>query len=156
MMQRFFVGYSTDVAQHRFYSNGDTVGYGLGYKFRNLFNTGLTVNPSRTQGLYQNDDGTIEMTGVYIGTVVDYWTVGRDSLYSYTYKSNDTYNVAMSVFLVSDGGTTLSSINDPSLNINNPNAPINQVDVPVAGFFGGAMLLSLMSFRRKIRKSHKR
>jgi len=42
----------------------------------------------------------------------------------------------MGVLLVSDGGVTLSSINDPSLNIQNPQAPINQVSAPLLGGFG--------------------
>lgn len=37
------------------------------------------------------------------------------------------------VYLVNDGGVTLSSINDPQLNINNPNAPVNNQPEPEGG-----------------------
>lgn len=65
-----------------------------------------------------------------------------------------------SVFLVSDGGTTLSSLLDPNLNAQNPNAPINrppEVEEPqqpadVSGPAVGWFALSLMGaafLRRK-------
>lgn len=51
--------------------------------------------------------------------------------YSYSGFFNDQDYTG--VFLVSDGGYTLSSINDPSINQMNPNAPVNQAsNVPVA------------------------
>ena len=49
-------------------------------------------------------------------------------------------------FLVSDGGTTLSSINNPALNGNNPNAPVNNqpvTDVPAP--FGVAMFVAFLA-----------
>lgn len=60
------------------------------------------------------------------------------------------------MFLVSDGGTRLSSFNNPMLNINNPKAPVNQVpdalaDVPVQAGFG--LLGLLMAFGGRRRKS---
>lgn len=48
------------------------------------------------------------------------------------------------MLLVSDGGTTLSSINNPSLNINNANDPINSVPLPATTLlfaFGAAGFL---------------
>lgn len=59
------------------------------------------------------------------------------------------------VWLVSDGGTTISSINNPALNINNPNAPVNQVpdspvDVPVHTWFGLGLLLTILLRRKKL------
>lgn len=54
------------------------------------------------------------------------------------------------VYLVSDGGTTMSSINDPSLNINNPNAPINTADVSAPlGLAGAGLLMLMLGARRK-------
>lgn len=54
------------------------------------------------------------------------------------------------VYLVSDGGLTLSSINNPEININNPKSPINQVsDVSAhAGLGILGMFLMCLGFRR--------
>ncbi len=57
--------------------------------------------------------------------------------------SNEKYGV----FLVSDGGATLASLNEPSINNNNPNAP---ADVPVTFALGGLALLGF-GLRRKIK-----
>lgn len=60
---------------------------------------------------------------------------------------------AGSFFLVSDGGTTLSSINNPMLNIKNPQAPINQgpADVSVHASLGVlGLLLIAFGFRRRV------
>tara|TARA_Y100000310_G_C20685687_1_gene818802 strand:- start:2899 stop:3654 length:756 start_codon:yes stop_codon:yes gene_type:complete len=63
-----------------------------------------------------------------------------------TYEQDDpngTYaNSSYGYFLVSDGGVTLDSINNPELNENNPNSPYN-VPVPVWGVacFGALLLL---------------
>jgi len=54
------------------------------------------------------------------------------------------------VFLVSDGGTTLSSINDPTLNANNPNAPVNTVSTP---FTLGALLMVMGGIAGRRRKA---
>lgn len=80
-----------------------------------------------------------------------------DSKNYHTGSGLDYKNVHDGVYLVSDGGTTLSSISNPNLNINNPNAPVNQVpdapaDVPVnAGF--GLLGLALMALGLRRRKS---
>lgn len=52
------------------------------------------------------------------------------------------------VFLVSDGGTTLSSQLDPTLNSNNANAPINSVSTPLSAL-GALLMLGLGLNRRK-------
>jgi uncharacterized protein (TIGR03382 family) len=57
----------------------------------------------------------------------------------------DFTHFAMSVFLVSDGGTTLSSQLDPSLNAN------NATNVPVTSMLGGLVLL-MLGARRKVQK----
>lgn len=63
-----------------------------------------------------------------------------------TSSTNEYY----STFLVSDGGITLSSINDPMLNINNPNAPINTADVSAPlGLAGAGLLMIMLGGRRK-------
>jgi hypothetical protein len=56
--------------------------------------------------------------------------------------SNLAYkNASYGVFIVSDGGTTLSSINDPSLNAMNDNAPVNNVPLPATAALLGLGLL---------------
>ena len=65
------------------------------------------------------------------------------SVDSNNWDASSTY---YGVDLISDGGTTLSSKLDPTLNINNPDAPIN--NVPVAYLLSGLGLFFL-SLRRK-------
>jgi hypothetical protein len=55
----------------------------------------------------------------------------------------------LGTWLVSDGGTTLSSIQDPSLNSNNANAPVNEVPA------GGLSLLTLAAFGLLLRRKAK-
>jgi hypothetical protein len=52
------------------------------------------------------------------------------------------------VYLVSDGGTTLSSISNPDINALNPQAPVN--NVPVTSMLGGLILL-VLGARRKLK-----
>lgn len=101
--------------------------------------------------------------GVYLdgSTVLGAGAYHRDSWGSHNAQAwvNDvtSYNVNSyidggGVFLVSDGGTTLSSINNPSLNANNPNSPVNNqpaTDVPAP--WGTAMFATLLAvaIRRK-------
>lgn len=74
-----------------------------------------------------------------------YWNdVSSESLYNST-------SIYTGMYLVSDGGTTLSSINDPMQNVKNPNAPINNmpdptpdpsdVPAPLLGAFAAMLLL---------------
>jgi hypothetical protein len=83
---------------------------------------------------------------------------GRDRIiYNYILPNTSYSHNAYGVFLVSDGGVSLSSKLDPSININNPNSPAAQtpdepdvtppVDVPApAGF---ALLAGLMMMLRR-------
>lgn len=52
------------------------------------------------------------------------------------------------IWLVSDGGTTQSSIINPSLNINNPQAPVN-VSAPLGLGVLGAVMMLFAGFSRK-------
>ena len=62
----------------------------------------------------------------------------------------DVFRVYEGVYLVSDGGTTLSSLNDPMLNANNPNSPANQQPVPVnAPVSLLALALIALGFRKQ-------
>lgn len=117
--------------------------YSLSYPQAVTFNTFL----GGEIGLYTNDAGGATFAGV------------RDAG-KYVYLNRSTYNTGVSVsyyssqagvYLVSDGGTTLSSINNPSLNANNPNAPVASVPVPVPASVGllGLGLLGFAAARKK-------
>jgi hypothetical protein len=56
--------------------------------------------------------------------------------------------ITYGVYLVSDGGTTLSLINDPSLNANNANAPAS-VPLPATAALLGLGLLGFGARRNK-------
>jgi hypothetical protein len=60
-----------------------------------------------------------------------------------------TKNSYVGVYLVSDGGTTLSSISDPSLNGNNINAP-SSVPLPATALLFGLGLTGLMRKKLKV------
>lgn len=124
--------------------------YSLGYDaFLNNF--GLTYSSDVSYGTYVGLNGVTVFAGGAGGRA--HGRVYTD----YVYGNNVSAGVEYAgVFLVSDGGTTLSSINNPSLNINNPNAPVNQVpdvpaDVPVHTGFG-LFGLALMAFGLRRRK----
>ena len=53
-------------------------------------------------------------------------------------------------WLVSDGGVSLSSINNPEININNPDASINDVSAPV---YFGAFTFAMLGFAGFSRRS---
>ena len=69
---------------------------------------------------------------------------------NWEHENDIALDSGIGVFLVSDGGVTLSSINNPSLNANNANAPINTVPVMAGGL--GLLLGGLLLGRRKIAK----
>jgi hypothetical protein len=118
----------------------------FGITYANTDNPDHTVNYS--YGTHINDNiqggeaeyitsGTAYFTETEYGSAND----DHDHIASYARPHNG-------VFLVSDGGTTLSSINDPSLNANNANAPAAPVPLPATlGLLGLAM--AGLSFRRK-------
>lgn len=99
-----------------------------------------------------------------------YITIGRSHSTGYTtlqfnnnYFTQASVHSGLAMFLVSDGGTTLTSITNPNLNIMNPAAPVNQtspespaptdVSAPVGlASFGFAMLMLGASARRKAAK----
>lgn len=63
---------------------------------------------------------------------------------------NDTGGGTSGVFLVSDGGVSIESINNPMLNANNANSPYNATSVPLPAT-GALLALALSGFavRRK-------
>lgn len=94
-------------------------------------------------GFYIGDSGSILLSGNQNKTNFSSGIVYDDMVFG-------TAGSIYSVFLVSDGGASLSSINNPSLNANNASAPINQASVllpATIGLLGLAM--AGLSFRRK-------
>lgn len=101
---------------------------------------GETSNDStpRSYGLYYRDNGAVRMTGVK-GTNTAYLN------YSHSIYSSSLEHALYGVWLVNDGGVTLSSINNPEMNAANSAAPINQVPV----FAGGALMVAGFFMRRR-------
>lgn len=137
-------------------------GVGLGYNKASkdfMFYLGEVVNRYsasgdyryRTNGLYQSNDQALRVFTVHSvtkGNSDGYGGLINDQVVGDIYVNYSTYGV----FLVSDGGVTLSSINNPDLNINNINAPVNKASVPLPGTM---LLLSLglLGFSRKKTKA---
>ena len=108
---------------------------------------GGSVNRAYSKGLYINEDGDTVLSG----TVRERRGATMTNMYFYDGLENASYTTSYSdsttgVFLVSDGGLTLSSINDPSINASNPNSPFN-VNAPLGVACLG--LFSLIAVRRK-------
>lgn len=111
-----------------------------------------------TYGLYEKN-GSTYFFGAHTPTPDPGPTAYTTTYFDYFYDSNLNWKrVYEGVFLVNDGGVTLSSINDPSININNPNAPINttppvttptDVSAPWAPISVGLSMIGLFAFRRK-------
>ena len=120
--------------------------------FAAMFSNGIR-NITHHFGMYVADDGVVRMAGSYLNENGGYTAAfGMNFYITQTMDSTQPKWYATNthgVFLVSDGGVTLSSVNDPTLNINNPNAPINNEpsDVPALGFFSA--LLGAFALRRR-------
>lgn len=154
MYTRFFHGFNMNVHEYQNVSNSTL-------KSRiSAFKT-LLGSPAydHTKAAYYDENGILRPIGVFVRNSAYYMYGLNTTVSSITdgTKSASTGGYFQGFLLVSDGGTTLSSVNNPALNINNPNAPINQVpetpaDVPVhAGF--GVLGLLLMAFGLRRRNS---
>lgn len=77
-------------------------------------------------------------------SIAMYYVDGTDR---YDYNA-DSVSSSTGVFLVSDGGLTLSSVNDPSINRNNPNSPYANVSTPWSAAML-AMVMTGLGLRRK-------
>lgn len=119
-------------------------GNGTNYTYRSY---GLYLNSNPGVGTQTNQ---VLFSGVYTFRSIN----SRDHFYAYSGLNHTSYATAdkkyadVGVYLVSDGGLTLSSKLDPQLNANNPNAPINQVSPVSVPLMSGALLL-LLCFRRE-------
>jgi hypothetical protein len=123
--------------------------------FKSLF--GITyVTPTReiSMGMFKSDEGApypVAMTGIYHN-----YNARNINFYSYHLMDHPsgititTTNPVLGVYLVSDGGTTLSSQQDPSINANNANAPAADVSSPA---LLGLMSLGLFGFAARRRSS---
>ena len=101
-------------------------------------------------GNYVDSNGQVKLTGTYryqkyTWGKYDHSATMHDNYYPQDFTMDST-NSTRGVFLVSDGGVTLSSINDPMLNVNNPNSPA-KVSTPFA--FGLTMLIGMAAIRRR-------
>jgi hypothetical protein len=98
-------------------------------------------------GLYVDEDDVVRRFGVYMNNSSGNYSINYALENTSTYSKTSEMNNYGGVFLVSDGGATLSSKQDPELNQNNQSAPINNVSAP----FIGAMLsgLALLGFLRR-------
>ena len=126
----------------------------------NLF--GITVRPvdssngiTHSLGLFLDASGVVQRGGASLrnsfGNKTGYF-YGGDDLATFT---DNSASATYGVFLVSDGGVTLSSQQNPELNINNPDAPINNqtptdVTSPLAAGSLGLLLLSAFRRRKKV------
>ncbi|MFQ3188913.1 MAG: hypothetical protein ACI936_000033 [Paraglaciecola sp.] len=117
--------------------------------FQLLFGTTqVSSNYDYTRGMFKNDPGG-DYSVLYSG-VADRKSDDYVALYSNANVTNDTsYSHSYyGVYLVSDGGTTQSSLNDPSLNANNANAP-SSVPLPATAALLGLGLLGFGARRKK-------
>ncbi len=110
--------------------------------FHNVFQaTRYYSNHRWSKGLYLDDNGNALYTDVYYDT-----RTGSDKIGDISLGLTTTIDMSSSyygVYLVSDGGASISSINDPSININNPQSPINNVSTPaLLGLFGLSFLVA--------------
>jgi MYXO-CTERM domain-containing protein len=106
----------------------------------------LFVDSGNAYGVHKTSYGALKHSGVR-SDLVKSWLRNNMST-----PLSTSINSGFGFWLVSDGGVTLSSINDPMLNSNNSAAPVNSTsNVPVNIAFGGlAMLgLGLGAFRRR-------
>jgi MYXO-CTERM domain-containing protein len=120
-------------------------------RFRALFgnvSTSPTVDYNR--GLFKNDPNQSSLllrSGVFDQRKDDYIVLSseKDVSGDYNYSA-----ITFGVYLVSDGGTTISSIDDPSMNANNANAPVDNVSSPA---LLGLMGLGLFGFAARRRNA---
>jgi hypothetical protein len=117
--------------------------------FRLLFGTTYAYSKyDYTRGMFKNDPGgqySVLNSGVNDRNYDDRITLFSNASWTVDTSYSNHY---MGVYLVSDGGTTQSSRNDPSLNANNANAP-SSVPLPATAALLGLGLLGFGARRKK-------
>jgi hypothetical protein len=143
LITSFFAGY--DYTQSTYATVRESGATNPMFAYNRIFGEGGSYSYGNyTVGKYYDESNIIRIAGGYINGSSYSVLYGIDSQYSYT-PTSPTYGV----YLVSDGGVTRSSKLDPTLNSNNPNAPIG--DVPAMAM-GGLGILALGLRRRAKQK----
>jgi hypothetical protein len=104
---------------------------------------GPTDGTSYSSGWHLADDGTMQLSGLHYNSVF----YGPNYYASYS-RYNNGFN-RLGFFLVSDGGYSYSSINNPLMNINNPNAPVEVHEPSSIAIFGLSAIMLMAGARRK-------
>jgi len=98
-------------------------------------------------GWYLSAPGALHFVGIHQGN--KFYSTGYVHNYYNSHVNSGDSNIG--VFLVSDGGLTLSSLNNPSINANNPDSPfVQDVSAPISL---GA--LSVVMFGLGLRRKNK-
>lgn len=96
-----------------------------------------------SSGMYMYDGNYLHAAAQYYNNTT-YFYMNRN-----VNASTTDIHAFRGVYLVSDGGTTLSSQQDPSINANNANAPTSDVSAPALLGLMGLGLFGLASLRRR-------
>ncbi len=99
-------------------------------EFGRMFGNGV-MSRTYTVGRYYDESNVIRIAGGY--TNGEYYALIYGPNTSYSYADTDT---RYGTFLVSDGGVTMASLNDPSINANNTNTPASSVNAPATALTG--------------------
>lgn len=131
-----FTSYGNGTAEYR--TAGYVMSYILGSSSSNLRYSGTA-----SYGLYVDDNDEINSFGFRKDGSFYFRTVGMDNGVVYDEDYSHSY---VGYFLVSDGGLTVQSIANPSLNAENENSPFS---VPVPFALGGLALMALFASRKQ-------
>tara|TARA_Y100000310_G_scaffold227635_1_gene229929 strand:+ start:1591 stop:2310 length:720 start_codon:yes stop_codon:yes gene_type:complete len=113
-------------------------------------NSPYSTSGSAAGGLFVNESGEVRTSGLYVnGTHVYSGYARYDVRMSFDI---DYSSASYGYFLVSDGGVSFGSLADPTINENNPNAPINDVTVPLMASLG-LLVMGVTGLKRKQRKT---
>jgi hypothetical protein len=122
MMVNAFPSQAAQVQGSEFWTVTNSIADNEVDRFRAMFgHTSVWAEEDLTHGLFKNDDGqaySVLWTGVQDIRSTNRVTMYSNARMSYTYN---TTSQAYGVYLVSDGGTTLDSQLDPTINENNVN-----------------------------------
>ncbi len=134
--------------RYGFTSYGDTTeefitaGYVMSYILGSS-SSSLKYSGTSSYALYVDDNDEINSFGFRKDGSFYFRTIGMDNGIVY---DEDYSNSSYGYFLVSDGGLTVQSIADPSLNAANENSPFN---APVPFALGGLALMALFASRKQ-------